>query len=375
MVYGVQEFVQIETQKAKTHDPELCKVITVVNNKGGCGKTAITDALANYLFEHRYNVLVIDADPQANLSQRFGRYSGNTENVDHTLAELFAVIYKRLNVATFAGIPIGVRKSDEPNPVNRNYLSLLVGDRTTEFKVAGAIEECGGRSACISKFQKVICAYKKMYDFIIFDTAPAIKIGMDDSQSGRVNDFALSVSDWLVIPFDGTEAVMGIQRIMDWVTINHEKRNIKMPNALFVLSKYQDDIVSVSERVHKILVSMRLQEPGIRVDDEGQNFMYRVMKDKIGGNVCEHGIKELPTLKSKAYVGLRRDHKKIYDVVCNDILTAIQYGTLENICEKWGTYAPELDKYIYAADAGKRDGVSDNTFGFRYDDSDASDII
>lgn len=40
-------------------------IITIANQKGGCGKTTLTMQLAGSLSEQNYRVLVIDADPQA----------------------------------------------------------------------------------------------------------------------------------------------------------------------------------------------------------------------------------------------------------------------------------------------------------------------
>ena len=46
--------------------------ITVANAKGGVGKTTITRYLPYDLAERGYKVLVIDADPQANLTKSMG---------------------------------------------------------------------------------------------------------------------------------------------------------------------------------------------------------------------------------------------------------------------------------------------------------------
>ena len=46
--------------------------ICIANNKGGVGKTTSTAAFADLLSKRGKHVLVIDADPQGNLSGRFG---------------------------------------------------------------------------------------------------------------------------------------------------------------------------------------------------------------------------------------------------------------------------------------------------------------
>ena len=40
------------------------KIISVSNQKGGCGKTTVTMQLAGILGNENYKVLVVDADPQ-----------------------------------------------------------------------------------------------------------------------------------------------------------------------------------------------------------------------------------------------------------------------------------------------------------------------
>ncbi len=53
-------------------DGEHLQVITVMNFKGGSGKTTTSAQLAQYLALHGYRVLAIDLDPQASLSALFG---------------------------------------------------------------------------------------------------------------------------------------------------------------------------------------------------------------------------------------------------------------------------------------------------------------
>ena len=50
----------------------MCKVIAICNQKGGVSKTATTVNLGVGLVREGKKVLVIDADPQGNLSQSLG---------------------------------------------------------------------------------------------------------------------------------------------------------------------------------------------------------------------------------------------------------------------------------------------------------------
>ena len=49
----------------------MTKVIALFNNKGGVGKTTLLYHLAWMLHEQRVRVLVVDLDPQANLTSAF----------------------------------------------------------------------------------------------------------------------------------------------------------------------------------------------------------------------------------------------------------------------------------------------------------------
>ncbi|KAF0205801.1 MAG: hypothetical protein FD172_4024, partial [Methylocystaceae bacterium] len=51
---------------------EHLQIITVMNFKGGSGKTTTSAHLSQYLALHGYRVLAIDLDPQASLSALFG---------------------------------------------------------------------------------------------------------------------------------------------------------------------------------------------------------------------------------------------------------------------------------------------------------------
>ena len=56
----------------------MAKIISVINNKGGTGKTTTVLNLGAALQRRKKKVLLIDLDSQGNLTSSFGRRTPNT---------------------------------------------------------------------------------------------------------------------------------------------------------------------------------------------------------------------------------------------------------------------------------------------------------
>jgi chromosome partitioning protein len=75
-----------DQKKPGSKFPTKAKVISLLNQKGGVGKTTMTFHLAHALAKKNYRVLCLDLDPQANLSQFFGATeSANGHHILHLL--------------------------------------------------------------------------------------------------------------------------------------------------------------------------------------------------------------------------------------------------------------------------------------------------
>ena len=71
----------------------MTKIISILNHKGGTGKTTTTQNLGAGLAILHYRVLLIDLDPQANLSQSLG-----IEDESETISEVFALRLDKLPI-------------------------------------------------------------------------------------------------------------------------------------------------------------------------------------------------------------------------------------------------------------------------------------
>ena len=175
------------------------KIISVINQKGGVGKTTTVINLAAGLTMKGKRILVIDLDPQGNATTGLGL--SNNDNSDRT-------IYSVLN---------GTRRVSEViTKTNIENLDLI----TSNVDLSGLEVETAGdtRRAFILKEQ--ITAYlndsRGLYDYVIIDCPPSLSL---------LTIMALVASNSLVVPLQ-TEffALEGLTQLMK--TIERIKNNL-----------------------------------------------------------------------------------------------------------------------------------------------------
>lgn len=169
--------------------------ITIYNHKGGVGKTTLSVNIAAALADHGKSVLLVDSDPQCNLTS----YLLSDDLVDDLLEKS-----EEPNGQTIwtAVRPIfnEIGDIEVVKPVEVGSLSLLPGDiRLSEYEeflteawTNSYKRRLGGlrATASISALVTEIC-HQKHFDFVFYDTGPNI---------GALNRVLLLDSDYFIVP-------------------------------------------------------------------------------------------------------------------------------------------------------------------------------
>jgi chromosome partitioning protein len=144
----------------------MSKIIAVSNQKGGVGKTTTTINLAASLAMADQRVLVVDMDPQGNLTSGLGQKGG----ADQTIYEA---------LLGDADLPV------LQTPVDRLQLVPAGRDLAAAEVELVAIDERERR------LQHLLSAVREQYDFVLIDTPPSL---------GLLTLNALVAADTVLIP-------------------------------------------------------------------------------------------------------------------------------------------------------------------------------
>lgn len=183
------------------------KVITVSNVKGGVAKTTTAATLAAGLHKRGYKVLLIDSDPQMNLTMCF---IDEPEEGTNSLYTLYS----------------------KETPINKlkfsikNGLDILLGD----FELCSADLEFFKKPGSLKLLSKAIKNMGDIYDYIVIDTPPNL---------GFLSMNAFMVSDYVVTPMSADSfslrAVRLLKRTLDLVS---EEVGHTIPVAGVLLTRY-----------------------------------------------------------------------------------------------------------------------------------------
>ena len=173
----------------------MAKIIAIVNQKGGVGKTTTAVNLSACLAEHGHKTLLVDVDPQGNAGSGLGFDKDDVErSVYHAL--------------------IGESPAEELTlPTDIANLDLLPSNND----LAGAEVELVDWQSREFRLREVLAEVRKSYAYIIIDCPPSL---------GLLTLNALVAADTVLVPIQ-TEyyALEGLGHLLNTIGLIHEHLN------------------------------------------------------------------------------------------------------------------------------------------------------
>jgi chromosome partitioning protein len=139
----------------------MATVIAVANQKGGVGKTTTTANLGAALALRGQRVLLIDLDPQGNLTSAFGL----EKDIQQTVAE--SLLDRRIPLPV-----VGVPNGSGPGAADTQPLAVVpaaVGLASAEAQLMNKL----GREL---RLRDQLLAVEDRYDFVVIDTPPSLGV-------------------------------------------------------------------------------------------------------------------------------------------------------------------------------------------------------
>jgi len=168
------------------------KVVSVINYKGGVGKTTITANLASEMAQKGKKVLVVDLDPQTNLTFSYikvEKWSSDYEK-DKTIKYWFdSIIDGTVPIPTFKELIVSTNGID----LICSHLGLINVDIELAAGLSSGTERQHRNNfiRTYSYIKKELTTLEHEYDIVLFDCPPNFSI---------VTKNALIASDYYIVP-------------------------------------------------------------------------------------------------------------------------------------------------------------------------------
>lgn len=240
------DVLAIDFDKVYNSDFKITKIISIINNKGGCGKTSVCSSLGYVFAEMGYKVLLIDSDSQRNLTSSYNmgkhqRHFGIAVQKEEDLSEYIMPTKYPLIDFIVADVSMGT-------------LDMLLFTKLHRENIVRQI--------------LLPVVNRGIYDFILIDTNPNLSL---------LNFNIINASNYCIIPvqlagFD----VDGIVTVVDFIN-GVKKFNSDLDIMGIVINRYDSRNKNISEAALAELQSVYgplLFDTMIKVDVKIQNAQW-----------------------------------------------------------------------------------------------------
>jgi chromosome partitioning protein len=200
------------------------KIISIINQKGGVGKTTTAVNLSAGLLHVGKRVLLIDMDPQANATINLLPKGYEPE---FTIKDVF--YKKKLDQAICPSVVDGL-----------DIVPSMISFAAVESELTSKI----GRELILKK--ALDDKIKQKYDFIIIDTPPAL---------GMISINTLCAADEVIIPIHEFYALEGVLQLMDVISQVREDLNPCLKVSAVLLTMYDERTNlarEIKEKMHEV---------------------------------------------------------------------------------------------------------------------------
>lgn len=206
------------TYPVRTAESYMARIISVVNQKGGVGKTTTAINLGAYLAEAGKFVLIVDLDPQANATSGIG--------VDH----------QSLEQGVYEAILGQVRMRDIVQPTAHETLRIAPATPA----LAGLNVELVNLERREYKLHDALLEIRHDYDYILIDCPPTL---------GMITLNGIVAADEILIPVQAEYyALEGLGQLLETVNLVRERIKPEVDVLGAVLTMY-DNRTKLSEDV------------------------------------------------------------------------------------------------------------------------------
>ena len=205
-VAGLVTVDDIKTlQAVKEQGMPSTSVIMAFNHAGGASKTSSVRDIGYELTQLGFRVLLMDLDPQANLSTWLGHMNAERDRTLITVLEDYAPLPAPVHVHGMDLIPSHIDLSETE--------SRLPGYSNSEGRLREAVDTLRREGK---------------YDFVLLDPPPSL---------GKLTANAAACADYVIVPlparFKGINALAGVQKML----VNYTRLNPKLQVAFYLMTQ------------------------------------------------------------------------------------------------------------------------------------------